>query len=62
MGGRARELLIATGASQAQLADILGCSQAWVSRFLAGKTAISAERLSRLCVVLQCDPALLLQI
>lgn len=40
--------------TQRELAQMLGCSDSQMSRFLAGKTSLSASKLDRLATVLGC--------
>ena len=52
MGRRVRELRRRRGLSQAQLADVLGCRQAWISKVESGQSRISPSQLRSLSLVL----------
>jgi len=52
MGSRVRLLRRGRGLSQAQLAEVLGCRQAWISKLESGQSRTSPSQLRSLCLVL----------
>jgi transcriptional regulator with XRE-family HTH domain len=52
MGSKVRQLRRGRGLSQAQLAEVLGCRQAWISKVESGASRTSPAQLRSLCLVL----------
>lgn len=61
IGRRIKEERMNKGLSQAQLAEIMDISVAYVSRVEVGKTEISLKRLSEICDILQIESSRILE-
>ena len=55
IGRRLADTRKSRGLTQSQLAELIGINQRLVSDYEIGRTSISAEMLSRFCIVLRCS-------
>jgi transcriptional regulator with XRE-family HTH domain len=62
LGGRLKLLRERRGLSQQQIAEQLEVDQSWISRLEAGKVPAEAGQIRTLCLLLDVDPALLLDL
>lgn len=60
VGARIREVRLARGLTQKQLADLLDVSHVVICRYESGERFPSLARLTRLCDILRLSPNLLL--
>lgn len=62
LGARVRAIREARGLTQQQVAEQLDVRRPWLTRVEGGRLSPSPGRLRALCLVLNCDPAVLLML